>query len=77
MLGHLGCILCFLLRFLSLLAGFCTSWGAPDSILEGSGKLRGEFLRSQGCIFLGFSMDLGFVGLFFALTPDTQNLGKT
>ena len=68
LLGHLGCILCFLLRFLSLLAGFGASWGAPDSILEGSGKLRGGFLTSQGPMFRGFSMDLGVRGLVFRIS---------
>ena len=46
----LGRILRLLLRLFSLLAGFCASWGAPASILEGSGTLWGGFWRPQGRI---------------------------
>ena len=48
--------MCLLLRLLSLLVGFCASWGAPGSILEGSGTLRGGFWRLRGSILAGFGM---------------------
>ena len=47
-------ILRVLLRLLSLLVCFCACWGAPGSILEGSGTLPGGFWRPQGFIFRGF-----------------------
>ena len=41
----------FLLRLLSLLAGFFASWNAPGSILEGFGEVQAWFSRLQGLIF--------------------------
>ena len=55
------CISCCVL--LPLLAGFDAFWGAPGSILEGSGTLRGGFWRSQGPIFRGFCMPLHALAL--------------
>ena len=42
--AFLGRILRFLLRLLSLSHDFCASWGAPGSILEGSGLVLEGFL---------------------------------
>ena len=50
----LGYILRTLLRLLSLLVVFRASWGAPGSILDGSGRVRRGFSRSQGLIFQCF-----------------------
>ena len=58
LLGPLGSIWRILLRFLSLWAGFCGSWTAPGSILEGSGMLREAFWKLQGFIFRSFWMVL-------------------
>ena len=48
---------------LLLLAGFDAFWGAPGSILEGSGMLWGGFWRSQGPIFRGFGVALHVLAL--------------
>ena len=45
------------------LAGFDAFWGAPGSILAGSGTLRGGFWRPQGPIFRGFSVPLHALAL--------------
>ena len=51
LLGPLGSIWRILLRFLSLWAGFCGSWTAPGSILEGFRRVWEGFWKSQGLIF--------------------------
>ena len=43
-----------LARFSVVLGVFFTSWDAPNSILEGPGRLRGRFSRPRGLIFPGF-----------------------
>ena len=50
----LGRMLHVLLRFFSFLVGFCASWGALGSILEGFGTLWGGFWSSQSIFFEGF-----------------------
>ena len=54
LLGPLGSIWRILLRFLSLWAGFCGSWTAPGSILEGFRRVWERFWKSQGLIFRVF-----------------------
>ena len=43
-----------LARFPVVLGAFCASWDAPNSILEGPGRLWGRFSRPRGLIFPGF-----------------------
>ena len=43
-----------LLRLLLRLAGFCASWSAPGSILEGSRRVRGGFWSVRASIVRGF-----------------------
>ena len=49
-LGRFLAAFCILAALSLFLVGFLASWSAPGSILEGSGRVRRGFWRSQGLI---------------------------